>query len=180
MHYLVKYLKKIRILIYSLFYRRFLKIGKRFSFGVGTRFFAQTSIVIGDDVYIGRYCSIETDAIIGNHVLVANNVGIIGRYDHDMSLVGCYIKNAPCVRDKNYVINEKHRQVIIKDDVWIGFGAIVLSGVEIGQGSIIAAGSIVTEDVKEYTIVAGNPAKFIGQRFDKQNIDLHKSLLGIK
>lgn len=54
--------------------------------------------------------------------------------------------------------------IIIDDDVWIGAGAIILTGVTIGKGSVIAAGSIVTKDVEPYTIVGGNPAKLIKKR----------------
>ena len=54
----------------------------------------------------------------------------------------------------------------IGNDVWIGHGAIILGGVKIGDGAIIAAGSVVTKDVPSMTIVGGNPAKVIKKRFD--------------
>ncbi len=50
---------------------------------------------------------------------------------------------------------------MIKDKTWIGMNSIILKGVTIGKGSVVAAGSVVTEDVKPYTMVAGNPAKYI-------------------
>jgi serine acetyltransferase len=60
--------------------------------------------------------------------------------------------------------------------VWIGLGSIILSGVKVGTGSIIAAGSVVTKDVEPYTIVAGNPAKLIRKRFSNEIINsLEKS-----
>jgi acetyltransferase-like isoleucine patch superfamily enzyme len=58
--------------------------------------------------------------------------------------------------------------IVIEDDVWIGLGSIVLSGVKIGIGSIIAAGSVVTKDVEPYSIYGGNPAKKIRNRFDSE------------
>lgn len=58
----------------------------------------------------------------------------------------------------------------IKSDVWIGEEATVLSGVTIGVGSIVAADAVVTKDVEPYSIVAGNPAKKVGQRFDDLTI----------
>ena len=55
-------------------------------------------------------------------------------------------------------------KVIIEDDVWIGARSIILPGVTIGRGSVIAAVSVVTKDVEEYTLVGGNPAKLITTR----------------
>lgn len=59
----------------------------------------------------------------------------------------------------------------IANDVWIGAHTVILSGVQIGNGAIIGAGSIVTSDVPDYAIVAGNPAKVIKYRFDSQLIE---------
>jgi predicted O-linked N-acetylglucosamine transferase (SPINDLY family)/acetyltransferase-like isoleucine patch superfamily enzyme/GT2 family glycosyltransferase len=61
--------------------------------------------------------------------------------------------------------------IVIGDDVWIGYNSTILSGVNIGQGAVIAAGSMVTRDVAPYSIVGGNPAKLIKYRFDKEVID---------
>lgn len=57
-------------------------------------------------------------------------------------------------------------KVIIEDDVWVGYGTIIMSGIVIKKGSIIAAGSVVTKDVDPYSIYGGNPAKKIKNRFD--------------
>ena len=57
-------------------------------------------------------------------------------------------------------------ETIIGNDVWIGDGVIIMSGIKIGNGAVIGAGSIVTKDVDDYCIVAGNPAKFIKHRFE--------------
>ena len=57
--------------------------------------------------------------------------------------------------------------IIIEDDVWIGYGAIILSGVHIGQGAAIAAGAVVSKDVPAYAIVGGVPAKIIKYRFSE-------------
>ena len=51
--------------------------------------------------------------------------------------------------------------IVIEDDVWIGTGSIILPGVKIGKGAVVAAGSVVTKDVEAFTVVAGNPAKFL-------------------
>ncbi|MBN2478835.1 MAG: CatB-related O-acetyltransferase [Parachlamydiales bacterium] len=60
---------------------------------------------------------------------------------------------------------------VIKDDVWIGYGATIMPGVTIGQGAIIASKAVVTKDVDPYTIVGGNPAKLIRKRFDDKTIE---------
>jgi acetyltransferase-like isoleucine patch superfamily enzyme len=62
--------------------------------------------------------------------------------------------------------------VVIENDVWIGYGCTVLSGVRIGSGSVVAAKSVVTRDVPPYAIVAGNPAKVVRYRFSEQIIRL--------
>ena len=60
--------------------------------------------------------------------------------------------------------------VIIGNDVWIGFGALILSGVRIGDGAVIGAGAVVTTDVEPYSIVIGNPARLTKKRFDDETI----------
>lgn len=62
--------------------------------------------------------------------------------------------------------------IIIEDEVWLGANSIILSGVTIGKGAIVAAGSVVTKDVPPYTIVGGNPAKFIKNRVPERLIPL--------
>ena len=56
------------------------------------------------------------------------------------------------------------KPITIKDNVWVATGAIVLPGVTIGEGAVVAAGSVVTKDVEPWTVVGGNPAKFIKKR----------------
>ena len=67
--------------------------------------------------------------------------------------------------------------VIIGNDVWLGYEVTIMSGVKIGDGAVVAANSVVTKDVEPYSIVGGNPAKFIRKRFDDETI---KHLLEIK
>ena len=61
--------------------------------------------------------------------------------------------------------------ILVQDDVWIGFNSTIMSGVTIGQGAIVAAGSLVTKDVAPYSIVGGHPAKLIKYRFEREVID---------
>ena len=66
---------------------------------------------------------------------------------------------------------------VIADGVWIGMRAMIMPGVNIGEGAVIAANSVITKDVEPYTIVGGNPAKVIKKRFDDKTI---KELLALK
>jgi len=62
--------------------------------------------------------------------------------------------------------------IVIKNDVWIGYGCTLMSGITVGNGSVIAACSMVTKDVPDYSIVGGNPARIIRYRFDSETIRL--------
>jgi acetyltransferase-like isoleucine patch superfamily enzyme len=149
-------------------------LGRRVHIGIGTVLWAPTGLTIGEDVYIGKGCTIECDGCIGSGVLIANRVGIVGRRDHDLHAVGVPIRLAPWVADTDGPRNDP---VTIGDDVWIGYGAIVLSGVDIGRGAIVAAGAVVTHVVGPYEIVAGNPAQAIGTGFGRDEQAQHERLI---
>jgi len=152
------------------------KYGDRLHLGIGTHLSAPANLTIGDDVYFGRYCTIECNGKIGNNVLVANQVGLVGRLDHDYRVVGAPIRQAPWIGDNSYLCRDSG-EIIIQDDVWIGYGAIVLSGVSIGRGAIIASGAVVTKNVAPYSIVAGVPAQVLGRRFEWDKIQEHEKIL---
>lgn len=79
-----------------------ISLGRTSTFGRGTVFYAPNKITIGDNVYIGKYCSLETDIEIGNDVLLGNQVGLIGKYDHDYSCVGKSIKDKIIEHERKY------------------------------------------------------------------------------
>ncbi len=111
---------------------------------------------------IGNYCSIGPGVIFS----VCS--------DHQFNRISTYPMKVKVCGDE-YEATSKG-DIVIKDDVWIGANSIVLSGITIDQGAVIAAGSIVTKDVPPYAIVAGNPAKIIKYRFSEEII---KKLLKI-
>jgi len=168
--------------IWQFFYRFYglrsnVKVGPNLHLGMGSILWAPNLLSVGHDVYIGKNCTIQVDGKIGNYVMIANSVGLIGRLDHDYHALGVPIRYAPWIGDKGYQGDGKPNSITIGDDVWIGYGAIVLSGVHIGKGSIISAGSVVTKDVAQYTIVGGIPAIKIGERFDERQIQIHEERL---
>jgi acetyltransferase-like isoleucine patch superfamily enzyme len=131
-------------------------------------FSPRRQVILGNNVGIGQRCVIQTDITIGNDVMLAAHVGVIARDAHTYDTVGTTMFEA--ARGDRFA-------VVIEDDVWIGFGAIVLSGVRIGRGAIVAAGALVKEDVPPYAIVAGNPAVVVRYRFSAEQIVVHDSFL---
>lgn len=171
-------LKRIWQSIYHLYaVRKNVSLQGNVHIGIGTILWAPTSLHIGKNVYIGKYCTIECDGIIGDEVVIANQVGIVGRWDHDYKVIGKSIRNAPWIGDPDYSGEGLGKHVVIEDDVWIGYGAIIFSGVHIGRGAIVGAGALVKDDVKPYEIVVGVPARPVGYRFTEKEISLHEQLL---
>jgi acetyltransferase-like isoleucine patch superfamily enzyme len=160
--------------------RHGVRLGERVHLGMGTILAAPVELVVENDVYIGKQCTIECDGKIGAHSMLANQVGLIGRHDHDINALGCTVRRAPWIGDEDYSGPGRSETLVIGPDVWIGFGAIVLTGVRIGRGSIVAAGSVVTKSTQPYSIVAGCPATVIGERFSREEIDVHEDLLFTK
>lgn len=174
---MIKIIKKLYHLYLYYFKWRKYTIGRNLHASRLVVLWAKHNIVIGDNFYIGRYSQIECDAKIGNNVIFANCVALVGRYDHNYMQIGTPIRLSSQIRDDNYNWKGINSNVTIEDDVWVGYGAIVLSGIRIGKGSIIAAGSVVTKDVEPYSIVGGNPAKLIKHRFTDKEQMLHESLI---
>jgi acetyltransferase-like isoleucine patch superfamily enzyme len=125
-------------------------------------------VELGDCVQFGPRCVVQCNIRFGKHVLIAGNVAFVGRGDHRFDVVGMTTWESP--RGASEV-------TIVEDDVWIGYGAIVLSGITIGRGSVVAAGAVVTSDVERYSIVAGVPAREMAKRFSKEESQRHEELL---
>jgi acetyltransferase-like isoleucine patch superfamily enzyme len=144
--------------------------------GARPKMWAPERLEIGDHSYLGREVQIETNCRIGRFVLIANRVGLVGRRDHDFRTIGVHVRFGQWIGSKQSLPPLRNDGVEIGDDVWIGYGAIVLSGVRIGRGAIIAAGAVVKNDVDAYSIVGGNPAERIGMRFvSREDIECHEA-----
>lgn len=121
----------------------------------------------GAYVYIGNNTEVYPNVEIGDYTMISSDVKIIGG-DHtyktpSLPMIFC---------DRGEV-----KKTYIGKDVWIGTRSIIMTGVHIGDGVIIAAGSIITKDVKPYSIVAGIPAKTIKMRFNEEQIVIHNAML---
>jgi chloramphenicol O-acetyltransferase type B len=172
---MINLLRRLRFIYLVRFKWRHYSFGKNPYIGRMVYMWAKHTISIGDNFYIGKFSQIECDAVIGHNVMFANRVAIIGRYDHNYQQLGVPTRLASQIRDRDYKWKGLTQSVIIEDDVWIGYGAIILSGIRIGRGSIIASGAVVASDVEPYSIFGGVPAKKIGNRFECEN-DLNEHI----
>lgn len=116
-------------------------------------------VTMGERVQFGENCRIQCDIQFGNSILMANNVAFVGKDDHITNIPGTTIWNSG---------RGDSKKTYVGNDVWIGQGAIIVAGVHIGDGAIVAAGSVVVKDVEPCTIVGGNPARFLKNRFNTE------------
>lgn len=152
--------------------------GTNLHVGARTRLWAPCHLTIGNEVYIGKDVHIEANCRIGHHCLIANRVAIVGRHDHDYKAIGFPVRFSPWVASERFPSPHRHEEACIEDDVWLGYGAIILTGTTIGRGSIVAAGSVVTKSVPPYSIVGGVPARVIGRRFaSDEDIEKHEAAI---
>jgi virginiamycin A acetyltransferase len=122
----------------------------------------------GERLRIGKFCSLSSNITIllgGNHPIQNVSTYPFGILNTD-KFNGTINNN-----------NNNKKDTIIGNDVWIGHGVTIMTGITIGDGAIIAANSNVVKDVEPYSIVGGNPAKFIRKRFTDEQIS---NLLDIK
>lgn len=136
------------------------------------------NISIGSNVYIGpRALLYSTNArlIIGDHFLSGPSLTVITG-DHRIDLVGRYISDV----DEEDKQPENDQDVVIGSDVWCGANVTILKGVHIGNGAVIAAGSVVTKDVEAFSVVGGVPAKKMRMRFTPEEIEEHCRMLKMK
>lgn len=120
------------------------------------------ALQVGERTFIGQgLISIAKSVEIGDDVLIAWNVTIMDNASHSVRFSERATDALDWKRGKKDWTHVPVRAVKIKNKAWIATGAILLPGVTIGEGAVVGAGSIVTRDVPDWTIVAGNPARTI-------------------
>lgn len=137
------------------------------------------------NIELGRFVSIsgpgtilhavKNKIYIGSFSSIAQNVSI-QEFNHNINCATTFaiqrnLYHKPFQKD---VISKGN--IVLEEDVWIGSNAVILSGVRIGRGSIIGAGSIITKSIPRYSIVVGNPGKRVKQRFDNEICNLLEEL----
>lgn len=148
------------------YFRRDCSVGDFVYFGKGVNI--ANGFSCGDCIYIGQYSYIGPDVKIGNFALISDNVNVIG-HDHLFNIVGVPTILSGVPKDK--IITS------IGDDVWIGHAATIMRGINLGDGCIIGANSVVTRDVPAFEVWAGVPAKKIDVRFNSKDKKIHIDFL---
>ena len=142
-----------------------IKIGEKCEFS-GCRLYAigNGCIEIGDHTTIRQNSKISSveHVKIGSHVIISNNVDI---YDHNSHPTSPEVRWDMCENGFGgpawSVECAEHKATVIEDNVWLGEKSLILKGVTVGEGSIVASHAVVTKDVPPYSVAAGNPARIV-------------------
>ena len=141
--------------------------------------FDASAVSVGEGSYgllnVFTYGNPEEKLEIGRYCSIARNVTFLLGGEHHPECISNYVWRLCYGKNKDIMADKRTKgKIVLEDDVWIGIGATILSGVRIGQGAIVASGAVVNKDVPPYAIVGGVPAKVIKYRFSD---DIIKKLL---
>lgn len=125
------------------------------TFSVGGRSTISPDLVAGAYTYVGPGCLIDPGVSLGAYTMLGPGVKVVGN-DHVFGVPG-----SPII----FSGRPPFKRTIIGKDVWVGANAVVISGTRIGDGAVVAAGSVVTRDVPPMSVVAGVPARVVRRRF---------------
>ena len=146
----------------------------------GERFFPMEIVTVGKGTYgpinvQSLYITPDEKLTIGNYVSIAPDVIFLLGMNHQIDTATTFPFRSKLI-ERTPMDAISKGPIVVEDEVWIGMGARIFSGVTIGKGAVIAAGSIVTKDVQPYAIVGGNPAKLIRFRFSDDIISILKPI----
>lgn len=151
--------------------------GKDVALGRGVQM-TWRNVTLGNDVSVGPgalFLCTRAQIRVGDHVMFGPDVTVITG-GHRMSVIGRHMKS---IRDDEK-LPEDDEDVVFEGDNWIGARSIILKGVVVGVGSVIAAGAVVTRDVPPYSIAGGVPARVLRARFTEEELHQHLEALGEK
>lgn len=150
---------------------------------------SKQGVIIGKQVTVGRFSMVRPSGYYGREIGIGLKIGDysnIGAYCYLGCGGGIEIGKNVMMSPRVSLHSENHnfdqlnipmreqgvtrKAIVIEDDCWLASSSVILSGVHIGQGSIVAAGAVVTKDVPPYTIVGGFPARIIGRRFSMDKV----------
>lgn len=151
----------------------------------GVRIPHNVTVSIPDNLIMKEGSELEPGTVILNH----NAKVIFGKHSgsgpnltiiagNHMSMIGKFLMDVN--EDDKRIMDPSGKQdqdVVLEDDVWLGANVVLLNGVRIGRGAIVAAGSVVRTKIPPYSIIAGNPAKVVGFRFNPDQVEEHESKL---
>lgn len=162
-------IKKIKNHILLYFYKIKWRIFNKHNNTRINSFFDIRNVSVGNYTYgkLNVFNDTSNKLVIGNYCSIANEVMFLVGGEHSSECISTFPFKTYILQSNDFEAVSKGN-IVIDDDVWIGYGSIILSNVHIGQGAIIGAGSVVTKDVPPYAIVAGNPAKIIKYRFSEE------------
>lgn len=156
--------------------KKWKKINKH-NFTSVSNYFDFDKVKVGNNTYGSLYVLTFNDVNklnIGNYCSIGPNVSFMLSAEHNHNTLSTYPFKVKILNQKYEALSKG--DINIADDVWIGANSTILSGVNISQGAIIGAGSVVTKDIPAYAIACGNPAKVIKYRFNKKIIDILKEI----
>lgn len=176
---MIRLIKKLLIKIYSFFiHRKYRNISKSAFIFPGNSIGVPDNLIMGDNSTLNTASAIQNmhaKFIMGRNSGAARELNVIT--GNHMSIVGLNLKQVTDeVKLQNDANREMDKDVVVEDDVWIGSRVTLLSGVHIGRGCEIGAGSVVRRSMPPYAVVAGNPAKIVGFRFTPEEIIEHEKI----
>jgi virginiamycin A acetyltransferase len=139
---------------------------------IGSYMFPKGVVEVGHATYgllnvQSLYATPDEKLIIGNYVSIASDSLFLLGTNHQTETITTYPLHSKLI-GRTPLDAVSRGPIVVEDEAWIGSNAIVMSGVSIGKGAIVAAGAIVTKDIPPYAIVGGNPAKIIRYKFSEE------------